>query len=37
MNTDEIEARRAEANRIRGTKEARRAAKDGKGKKKTWR
>ena len=36
MDTDEIERRRAESNRIRGSKEARQAAKGGK-KKRTWR
>ena len=36
MNTDEIERRRAEANRVRDSKEARQAAKNGK-RKKTWR
>jgi hypothetical protein len=36
MNTDEIEARRAQAREVRGSKEARRAAKGGK-KKKSWR
>ena len=37
MDTDEIERRRAEANRIRSSKEARAAAKGNRGKKKTWR
>ena len=36
MNTDEIERRRAEANRVRDSKEARQAVKNGK-RKKTWR
>jgi hypothetical protein len=35
MNTDEIEQRRAEANRIRDSKEARQVVKAGK-RKKTW-
>ena len=38
MDTDEIERRRAEANRIRSSKEARAAAKANRGRKKrTWR
>ena len=37
MDRDEKDRQKAEANRIRGSKEARRAAKDGKKKKATWR